>query len=80
MGEVRADREAPTVGKLCADFEEKHLPKRRAATQRNYKALIANYILPKMKHLKVAEVTFSDVDGLHRRITRDGRPIRPTAR
>ena len=72
MGEVHADREAPTVGKLCADFEEKHLPKRRAATQRNYKALIANYILPKMKHLKVAEVTFSDVDGLHRRITQDG--------
>lgn len=74
MGEVRADREAPTVGAMCVRFEEEHLPKRRASTQRNYKALIANYILPKMKHLKVAEVTFSDVDGLHRKVTRDGSP------
>ena len=30
--------------------------------------------MPALKHLKVAEATFSDVDGLHRRITKRGRP------
>lgn len=76
MAEVQADRDAKTVAHMCARFEEEHLPKKRDATARDYRAMIANEILPEMKHLKVAEVTFSDVDGLHRKITKRGAPYR----
>jgi len=63
-------RRAPTVADLCERFLEEHLPKTRPSTQRDYRALIANDILPAMKHLKVASVTFSDVDTLHRKMTK----------
>jgi integrase len=76
MAEVEADRGAKTVAHLCERFEEEHLPKKRPATERDYKAMIANEILPAMRNLKVAEVTFSDIDGLHRKITKRGSPYR----
>jgi integrase len=71
QAEVRADREAPAVADMAARFKEDHLPKKRASTQESYGILIDNLILPKLRHLKVAEVTFADVDSLHRRITKD---------
>jgi integrase len=72
LAEVKADREAPTVSDLCDRFESEYLPKKRPSTQRDYKAAMKNDIRPAMKHLKVAEVTFSDVDDLHRKITKRG--------
>nr|WP_029927350.1 site-specific integrase [Ochrobactrum sp. UNC390CL2Tsu3S39] len=72
MAEVEADRNAKTVADLCNEFEQRHLTKVRPATKRDYEALIRREILPAMKHLKVAEVTFSDVDDLHRKITKRG--------
>lgn len=72
MAEVEADRNAKTVSDLCGEFELRHLAKVRPATKRDYEALIRREILPAMKHLKVADVTFSDVDDLHRRITKRG--------
>lgn len=65
-------REAPTVADLCERFEEEHLPKKRAATSRGYLALITNDILPELRNKKVADVTFADVDALHRKITKRG--------
>jgi integrase len=41
-----------------------------------YRHQIAAEILPALGRLKVADVTFADVDGLHRTITRRGRPCR----
>ena len=38
--------------------------------------MIAKRILPALGAIKVADVTFSDIDGLHRKITRGGTPIR----
>lgn len=72
LAEIQAHREAPSVGVLCDRFEAEYLPKKRPSTQRDYRAAIKNDIRPEMKHLKVAEVTFSDVDDLHRKITRRG--------
>jgi integrase len=62
------------VEDLCTRFREEHLPKKRPNTQRQYRDIIDRRILPKLRHLKVAEVTFADVDGLHRKVTKDGAP------
>jgi len=72
LEEVQAERDAKTVADMCARFEDEHLPRKRPATARDYKAIIRNEIRPAMKHLKVAEVGYSDVDGLHRKITKRG--------
>jgi integrase len=74
LAEIHADRDAPTIADLCARFEEEYLPKKRVPTQRDYKAIIKNRILPRLKHLKVAEIEFTDIDALHRKITKDGAP------
>jgi integrase len=74
LAEIRADREAPTMADLCTRFTEEHLSKKRASTQESYGIIINGLILPKLKHMKVAEVTFADVDALHRKITKDGTP------
>jgi len=76
LAELEAEREAPTVGRLCERYEEEHLPKKRQSSRRDDKGMITKEVLPIMKHLKVAEVTFSDIDGLHRKITKRGRPHR----
>jgi integrase len=72
LKQVRDGRDAKTVADLAKRFEEQHLPKTRASTQRTYRAILVNDVLPAMKHLKVADVTFSDIDGLHRKITKRG--------
>lgn len=70
MGAVAASREAKTVADLCDRFEKEHLTKKRESTSRDYKALIKNHILPALKNKKVVEVEFTDIDGLHRKISK----------
>lgn len=74
MAEVEADRHAKTVADLCARFEDEHLSKNRPSTARDYRAMIRREVLPEWKHRKVAEITYSDVDGIHRKITKRGAP------
>jgi Arm domain-containing DNA-binding protein/integrase-like protein len=74
LGAIRSDREAPTVADMCERFREEHFPKKRPTTQRLYGDIIDQMILPKLRHLKVVEVTFADVDGVHRKITKGGTP------
>lgn len=76
VGEIRAGREAPTVADLCDRFEAEHLPRKRPSTQKTYKGQIDGEIRPALGKLKVAEVTFADIDDLHRKITKRGRPYR----
>jgi hypothetical protein len=70
MGELKSARDAKTVADLCDRFEKDHLTKKRDSTARDYKALIKNHILPALKNKKVAEVEFTDIDGLHRKISK----------
>ncbi|MER8655261.1 tyrosine-type recombinase/integrase [Mesorhizobium sp. M0847] len=70
MGDVAATRDAKTVADLCDRFEEEHLTKKRASTSRDYKALIKNHVMPALKNKKVADVEFSDIDELHRKISK----------
>jgi integrase len=69
VGEQQASRNAVTIADLCARFEQEYLSRKRASTQRDYRQQIAADILPAIGGLKVAAVSYADIDSLHRRIT-----------
>ena len=70
QGVIHAERGAPTVGELCDRFLAEYLPKKRPLTQRQYAAIIANIIRPKLGTTKVALVSFDDIDAIHRGATK----------
>jgi integrase len=75
LADIEAGRDAKTVTNLAERFLREHSErKNRAGTTAGYRALLENWILPKFKHIKVNEVTFSDVDGLHAWVTKAGGP------
>jgi integrase len=76
LGEIKAGRAAPTVADLCDRFIAEHLPRKRPSTQKSYARQIAADIRPALGPLKVAEVAYSDIDRLHRKITARGAPYR----
>jgi integrase len=73
LADIEAEREAPDMGILVARFREEHFPRIRASSAADYERMLGNYVL---KHFsektKVADVTFADIDALHRKITRLG--------
>jgi integrase len=70
MGDVKASRDAKSVADLWDRFEKEHLPKKRESTARDYRALMKNHIRKPLGHKKVAEVDFTDIDSLHRKISK----------
>lgn len=72
LAELKAERDAPTMSKLCEAFVEEILPSKRDSTRREYKSLIDDVILEEWRHRKVEDITAEDVDALHRKITRKG--------
>ena len=74
LGELEDERGAATVADLCERFEAEHLPRKRASTRSDYQRSIRLYIRPTLGRQKVDEVAWSDVDALHRRITKAGHP------
>jgi integrase len=75
LADVEAERAAPTVWELADRFTSEHLPRKRVSTAEDYRAMLENYVRPHFgPHAKVADVTFADVDALHRKITRGGSP------
>jgi integrase len=72
LADLEAEREAPTVADLCDRFEKEHLPRMRPSSAADYKRMIANHIRPALKHLKVADVAYADIDKLHHKITARG--------
>jgi integrase len=74
-GEFTELRDAPTVDSLCDRFVREHLPKRRPGTARNYTDLLDLHIRPFFgKHAKAADVSYSDIDKLHTKVTQAGSP------
>lgn len=69
LAAIEAKREAPTVADLCARYQSDHMPKKREISQRDDRSMIECDVLPALKHYKVAEVSFSDIDLIHRAIT-----------
>ena len=75
LGEIQAEREAPTIGDLIERFRSEHLPKKRPGTVKDYECLLRVHIEPHFgRHTKVADVRFEDVDALHRKVTKAGNP------
>jgi integrase len=70
LGDIEKGRAAPTVADLCDRFIADYLPRKRPSTQKTYRQQIAAEIRPALGQLKVAEVTYADVDGVHRAISK----------
>ena len=70
LGDIHAGRQAPTVADLCDRFAAEHLPRLRRSTQTSYRQQIESEVRPALGSLKVAEVSFSDIDRLHRAISK----------
>ena len=70
LAKIEAEREAPTVAELCDRFELEHLSRKRPSTAKDYRGMLRVWVRPHFgKHAKVAAVTFSDIDELHRKIS-----------
>jgi integrase len=77
MGERHLSRTAPRVNDLIERWREEHAPKNRASSTRENERLIAQWIKPELGTKRVADVTFEDVDKLHRKISqKQGTPYR----
>jgi integrase len=74
LGEIEAERGAPTVEDLAARFLKEHAAKKRRSTREQYQRSFDRYILPALKHRKVAEVQYADIDALHRNVTEENGP------
>jgi integrase len=73
VGRLQAGRAAATMADLAERYLEEHAPKKRRSTQVDDSAVFRNFVLPAFGKVKVADITFSDCDGLHRKITRAGK-------
>ncbi|CAO3455447.1 Phage integrase [Azospirillum argentinense] len=69
------DREAPTILDLWKRYEEVHLPRKRKRSGDDDRSMWTNYILPRFRSVKVADLTAEDVDRMHREIGAD-KPVR----
>jgi integrase len=72
-GEQQEQREAATFSDLIDRFEREYLPKKRPSTVRSYRGMLDKHVRPFFgKHIKVRDVGYSDIDALHRKITKTG--------
>jgi integrase len=70
QGERQAKQDAPTVAALADRFEAEHLPRKRPATARDYRALLRDIIRPALGKIKVAELRHADVERMHHGIVK----------
>jgi integrase len=76
LARIESERSAPTMADLCQRYTEEHASKNRASSQVDAAAVVRLFVLPAFGNKKVAEITFADCDGLHRKITRQGKKHR----
>lgn len=70
LGKREADRDAPTVQDLFDRYAEEHLPRKAARSAADDASMWRTYILPNLGKLKLRDLTPSEVDALHRKISR----------
>lgn len=72
LGEIQAERGAPTVAELAARFDAEHIQARlRPGTARHYRSILGKHISPYFgPNTRVADVSFSDCDALHRKVSK----------
>lgn len=66
---------SPTVLEMWERYERDYLSKLALRSQKDQASMFHKSVLPKLGSKKVADVTFSDCERLHRHLTKD-RPIR----
>jgi integrase len=73
-GDIEAEREAPTITDLIKRFDEEHIePRLRPMSRYHYRMLIERHVRPHFNaKVKVADVTFTDIDAVHRKISKTG--------
>ena len=76
LGDIHAGRAAPTRRRPLRPLHCRLSAAQEASTQKTYRQLIEAEIRPASGSLKVAEVTFTNVDRLHRKISSRGKPYR----
>ncbi|MEQ1770785.1 MAG: tyrosine-type recombinase/integrase [Devosia sp.] len=74
LATVEAERAAKTISDLATRFREEHFAKIRPATARGYDILLNKHVLPAIRAKRVNEISYSDVDGIHRKMTLKGIP------
>jgi hypothetical protein len=81
LGDIERQRTEPTVADLIERFLTEHVePRLRPGTVRHYRRLIDRHIRPHFgAHIKVADVSFADLDRLHRKISKGGASMQLTA-
>jgi integrase len=72
LGDVQAEREAPTMADLIERFDQEHVGRLRPGTQVDYRCMLKVHVAPAFRSLKVADVTLADVERLHTKITKAG--------
>src|SRR5262249_42589597 len=73
LADIEAERGSPTIDDLIQRLIQEHVSRKRPHTQYDYRNVIERHIRPALGRSKVAEVTWSDIDALHRKITKAGR-------
>lgn len=72
LAQMQDDRTAPTMADLAERYLEEHASKKRPSTQVDAERIFRTFVLPAFAHKKVAEITYADCEGLHRKITKRG--------
>jgi integrase len=67
LGERVACRESPTVNELCDRYLAEHAARKRGEPED--RRMIERAVRPQLGSRKVAEITFTDIDRLHRKLT-----------
>jgi len=69
LGARHAARDAPTVSDLCDRYLAEHAIKKRSVA--DDKSMIRRIVRPELGSRKVASITFTDIDRLHRKMTKE---------
>jgi integrase len=75
LATIESAKAEPTVSELIDRVVETHFSRRRHRTAAEYERLLKLHIRPALGKLRVSEVRFSDIDLLHRKITKAGSPV-----
>jgi integrase len=72
LEEREAERAAPTVAELCDRYLAEHAARKR--TGEGDWSMAERFVRPRLGSRKVGAITFDDLDGLHRRVTKENGP------
>jgi integrase len=74
LQERQDERDEPDCNQLFDRYEAEHAPRKRSAASDTM--MLRQWLRPELGRMKVRDVTFADIDRLHRRITDHRTPIR----